>query len=184
MSTFEYLLIFAAIILGLAVSDLAISLHRLLGGGGKVKWDLLSPLAALVAFLKIVTQWWIWRGTEAMAKGFTFEMFLGLLTSTLLLFLLAASALPDEPGDLRQHYQAVRQRWWTLFLGHWMLGNAVSIWAQMQIKGAHLSLLSPAYLLPFVMISLIIIRSRLWHGICLVGFAGLYLTQFAGQTLG
>ena len=38
MGAFEYLLLFAAVILGLAISDLAISLHLLLNAGKKVKW--------------------------------------------------------------------------------------------------------------------------------------------------
>src|SRR5437667_5006187 len=60
MNPFEYLLLFAAIVLGLAISDLAISLHRLLNAAGRVRWGLLSPLAGIIAFLKIITQWWTW----------------------------------------------------------------------------------------------------------------------------
>lgn len=183
MAPFEYLLLFTAIILGLAASDLAISLHRLLNGAARMHWGLLAPLAALVAFLKIVTQWWTWRRAEALAAGFTFEMFLTLLAAVVVLFLLAACALPDEPGDLDAHYASVRRRYWSLFLAHWVLGTGLSIWAQVQIQGAHVALLSPAYLVFPVAVSLILIRHRIWHGLCLAGFAGLYVAQFWGQTL-
>ena len=141
MGAFEYLLLFAAVILGLAVTDLAISLHKVLSAGNRVRWDLLAPLAGLVAFLKIVTQWWTWHAADRLAQGLTFEMFIGLLVGAVLLFLLAASALPDEIGkdervDLGAHYRSVSQRYWTLFLLHWLLMNGVSVWAQMQLEGA------------------------------------------------
>jgi hypothetical protein len=188
MGPFEYLLLFAAIILGLAVCDLALSLHRLLGAGARVKWDWIAPLAAVVAFLKIVTQWWGWFGVEKIAKRLTWEMFLGVLTATVLLFLLAAAALPDEAPseaeiDLAAHWTRVRRRYWILFLGHWLVLNGVSIWAQVQIEGARWNPLAPAYLLAPVIVSLIVVKNRWWQTACLAGLAALYVAQFFGQSL-
>jgi len=74
MGPFEYLLILAVVVLGLALSDLAMSVHRLLAAGKRVRWDWLAPLAALVAFLKIVTQWWVWFGAAGIAAHLTFGM--------------------------------------------------------------------------------------------------------------
>jgi hypothetical protein len=95
------------IVLGVAVNDLAASLHRLLGG--KI-WGVLAPLAAIVAFLKIVSQWWTWYSGARLASGLSFELFLGILTGSILLSLLAACSLPDEAPagefiDLRDHYE-------------------------------------------------------------------------------
>lgn len=187
MSPFEYLLIFAAVILGLAVTDLAVSLHRLLSAGRRVRWDWLAPLAAVVAFLKIVIQWWIWHSAQRLAGGLTFPMFIGVLASAVLLFLLAAAALPDEigreePVDLRAHYAAVSRRYWILFLAHWTLLNAVSAWAQMQVEGARFAA-SPLYLLGLLPLSLIFVRAHWWHALALAGLIVLYLAQFFGQTL-
>jgi hypothetical protein len=187
VSPFEYLLIFAAVVLGLAVTDLAVSLHRLLSAGSRVKWDWLAPLAAAVAFLKIVIQWWIWHAAEGLARGLTFPMFIGVLVSAVLLFLLAAASLPDEIGrnetvDLRAHYAAVSRRYWILFLAHWVLLNAVSAWAQMQVEGARYAP-SPLYLLGLLPLSLSVVRARWWHAFCLLGLIVLYLAQFFGQTL-
>ena len=187
MAPFEFLLLFAAIILGLAVCDLAMSLHRLLAATGRVKWDWVAPLAGVVAFLKIVTQWWTWFGVEQIAKGLTFEMFLVVLMGAVVLFLLAAAALPDEapegPIDLRAHWTTVSRRWWTLFVIHWLLMNAIGIWAQVQIQHAHLLMFAWPYLLMPVSISLIFIRNRWWQTICLLALLGLYLSQFFGQAL-
>ncbi|MFI4933755.1 MAG: hypothetical protein ACHP7N_03985 [Caulobacterales bacterium] len=188
MGQFEYLLMFTGVILGLAVSDLAISLNRLLEAGARVRWDWLAPLAAVVAFLKIVTQWWSWFAAAKIAKGLTFEMFLGVLVGAVLLFLLAAAALPsqtEEPViDLRAYYAKVSRRYWLLFTAHWILVTAISLWAQVEITGARLSFLSPAFLIIPLAVSLAIVRNRAWHTLALLGLVGVYVAQFFGQGLG
>ena len=188
MGAFEYLLLLTAVILGLAVCDLAVSLHRLLAASGRVRWDWLAPLAALVAFLKIVSQWWTFFNAGPLAKGLTFEMFLGVLVSSVLLFLLAADALPDEVHegwiDLRQHYATVRRRFWLLFAAQWLLLTAVSTWAQVAIEKAHLNLLSPAWLVLPAALLLALWKNRWWQTIGLIGFAAVYVAQYFGQHLG
>jgi hypothetical protein len=188
LGQFEYLLLFLAIVLGLAVTDLCVSLNRLLDAGAKVRWDWLAPLAAIVAFLKIVTQWWSWFAAASIAKGVTFEMFVGLLAAAVLLFLLAAVALPDrvdeETVDLRAYYARVSRRYWLLFAAHFALSNVVSAWAQMQVQGARLSLAAPVYLLLPAAVALAFVRNRLLHTVCLLGLIAIYLVQFAGRGLG
>jgi hypothetical protein len=188
LSAFEYLLLFAAVILGLAVCDLAVSIHRLLAARGRVRWDWLAPLAALVVFLKIVTQWWTFFNAGPLAKGLTFEMFLGVLVASVLLFLLAADALPDEvaegPIDLRSHYASVQRRFWLLFAAQWLLLTAVSTWAQVAIEKARLDLASPAWLVLPVALLLAFWKNRWWHTVGLVGFTLVYLGQYFGQHLG
>lgn len=187
MGSFEYLLLFAAVILGLAVSELAVNLNRLLSAKARVHWDWLAPLAALVAFLKIVTQWWVWFQGEAIAKGLTFEMYLGVLIEAVLLFLLAAAALPGEIPekgiDLREAYQAARRRYWLLFALQWMLWNAINVWIQVRIEGAHYSPLQPGYLILPLVLLIAFVRSRILHTVVLLGFAFLYVWQFYGTTL-
>ena len=177
-----------AVVLGLAVSDLAISINRLLEAGARVKWDWLAPLAASVALLKIVTQWWSWFGAAQIAKGLTFEMYLGVLVSAVLLFLLAAAALPDridEAGlDLGAYYAGVARRYWLLFAAHWTLSTAVSTWVQIVVQGAKLTTFSPYYLIVPAAIGLAFVRSRLLHTLAFVGLIGLYLIQLAGHDLG
>jgi hypothetical protein len=188
LGAFEYLMLFAAVILGLAVCDLAVSVHRLLAAGPRVRWDWLAPLAALVAFLKIVTQWWTFFLAGPLAKGLTFEMFLGVLVAAVLLFLLAADALPDEVGegpiDLRAHYARVQRRFWLLFAAQWFLLTAVSTWAQVAIEKAHLDLVSPAWLILPATLLLAFWKNRWWQTIGLVGFVLVYVGQYFGQHLG
>ena len=161
MKPFDYLLLLAAVVLGLALCDLAISTQRLLNAGRRVRWDVYSPLAALVAILKIVAQWWAWFAGEQLSANLTFEMFVGILLSAGLLFLLAATALPDEvPGegiDLARYYAATSRRFWSLFALHFVASNAVFAWVQTRLTGA--------------------------HGIGLTGFIALYVVQDFGRTL-
>jgi putative Mn2+ efflux pump MntP len=185
LGAFEYLLMLAVVVLALAVSDIAISLNRLLDAGARVRWDALAPLAALVAFLKIVTQWWSWYQARPLAKGLTFEMYVAELVGALLLFLLAAAALPSaiegNTIDLRTYYGDVRRRYWWLFISHWVVATGVATWIQMQVAGVPFSPLQPGYLVLLVAISLTVIASRWWHALCLIGFSVLYLAQSFGR---
>jgi len=185
MTPFEYLLLFALIVLGVAVNDLAVSLHRLFGR--PVRWDALAPLAAVVAFLKIVSQWWTWYGGAGLASALTFELFLGILTGSVLLSLLAACALPDErpPGeaiDLKAHYARFAGQYWILFLLHWLVARGMSVLAEVSTTGT-VDVIKSTYLIPPLAASLIIVRTRWWHGLCLVGFTAYYISQLLGRTL-
>jgi hypothetical protein len=190
MGPFEYLLMFASVILALALTDVAVSLNRLLGAADKVKWDWLAPLAALVAFLKIVNQWWVWFAGKAVATDMTYGMFLGILVSAILLFLMCAAALPDaldEPGDLdlRAYYGRVSRRYWLLFAGHWLTANGTSIWIQIVIEKARFAAVSPAYLILPIALALAFFRDRRLHGAGLIAFALLYLAfPFAHRLAG
>jgi hypothetical protein len=188
MNPFEYLLLFAAIVMGLAISDLAISLHRLLNAAGRVRWGLLSPLAAIVAFLKIVTQWWTWYSGQSLAGAFSFEMFIGVMIGAVLLYLIAAAALPEVAEgesivDLSAYYDFVRRRFWLLFAAHWVVATSVSTWAQMQILGAHLNMRSPAYLIVPAAVALAFIKARWVHVLCMIALIVLYVVQLSGQHL-
>jgi hypothetical protein len=188
MAPFEYLLIFAAVILGLAVCELAIGLNRLLAAKGRIKWDWLTPFAALLAFLKIVAQWWAWHAAVPLAAGIDFEMYLAVLASAALLFMLAAAAFPGTAGDggadLRAHYELVRRRYWILFTLHFLAASAISIWLQVQVQGASISLASPVYLIAPVGLSLIFIRNLWWHTAALIGLCLVYFLAYFGSTLG
>jgi hypothetical protein len=189
LGPFEYLLIFLSIVLGLAVSDLCISLNRLLGAGAKVRWDWLAPMAAVVAFLKIITQWWAWFGASQFANGLTFEMFVLLVVAVVLLFLLAAAALPDSADehqiDLRAYYAQVARRYWLLVAAHYLVTDAVNLWVRLQVAGAGLTAdLALLLFYPAAALALAFVRSRFLHAVCLALLIGLYLFQSAGRALG
>lgn len=55
----EYFLGLLAIITGLAITDMIVSLHVLLRRFGRVRWDWLPMAAATLVFVVIVRSWWI-----------------------------------------------------------------------------------------------------------------------------
>jgi hypothetical protein len=143
-------------------------------------------MAAALAFIRIVTQWWTWHDADQIAVGLTFGMFLGILVSTILLFLMAAAALPDEirdAVDLKAYYASISRRFWLLFAGQWLVLNGVSTWAQITISKAHFQFGSPLYLIPPAAVALAFIRHRLVQAVGLAGFLILYLATFFGRTL-
>jgi hypothetical protein len=189
LGPFEYLLVFLSIVLGLALSDLCVSLNRLLEAAGRVRWDWLSPLAAIVAFLKLLTQWWTWFASANVAKGLTFGMFAMLMVSVVLLFLLAAVSLPDQVAegdgvDLRAYYRQTARRYWLLYAAHYVTVNALAVWVQVTLLHSRLDwTLLLAVLFPTAAIVLAFVRVRLLHLASLVALIAVYLLQFAGHTL-
>ena len=94
MSAFEYTSVMSSIIVGLALVDILVSLNRLIRAGGGVRWHWAAPATALLIFLTIVQIWWsIYRPQDA---PMTIGQFLPLVVELVILFLLAAAALPDD----------------------------------------------------------------------------------------
>jgi Na+/melibiose symporter-like transporter len=117
-------------------------------------------------------------------------MYLAVLVGAVLLFMLAAAALPNPAGgeesvDLRTHYERVRRRFWIVFTIHYAVNVATSLWLQMAI---HHDYVLPWYawlvwLMVPVSVSLAVFRSRIWHSVALGALCLVYLVQFWGHTL-
>jgi hypothetical protein len=114
---FEYALGLFAVLIGLAVTDVAASLHHLLRSRHRVRWDPLALLAALYALLLAVGMWFDLWGVRNFAATRHFFFYLSLVAIFLVLFLIAAVSLPDKPEsdcDLRLHYEGSRRYYWAL----------------------------------------------------------------------
>ena len=118
MNTFEYITVLVAIVIGLAIADIATSLHRLLRAGRRVSWDWLAPLAALLVLLELFNLWWKWHAFTGTTLGEVVPYF-GVL---LLLFLTASAALPDEvPAeglDLRVYFHEAHRHFWAVYTAY------------------------------------------------------------------
>ncbi len=120
MTPGDYVAAFASIIVALAVTDLAHSMHRLLRARKRVRWDWLPLATAILILFATLQFWWaffdIWRSSTQ----FTLGGFLPPFTSLLMLFFCASAALPDEcPADgmdLKSYYDENRTYFWTLFM--------------------------------------------------------------------
>jgi hypothetical protein len=92
---FFYLAAFVTVVLGLALSDMVQSLHRLLRAGARVRWSPLPVLAAgLVAAALLAQFFLLWEYLGP--RRFSFLDLLGALAPSVLITLPALAALPDE----------------------------------------------------------------------------------------
>ena len=112
----EQALVFASIIVGVAISDQIVSFHRLLRSGVPVKWHWAQPWFALIVLLLNVMIWWSIVGEE---KGdLTIGEFVPILVQLIILALLTIATLPDRVGpegvDLAAFYQSNRRYQWGL----------------------------------------------------------------------
>ena len=93
---FEYALGMFAVLIGLAVADIAASLHRLLRNKGRVRWDPLALLAACYALCMAVYMWFDIWGVRHFDATRHFFFYIGLVAELFILYLIAAASLPDE----------------------------------------------------------------------------------------
>ncbi|CAN5169838.1 hypothetical protein BH10PSE1_BH10PSE1_18300 [soil metagenome] len=115
MDAKEYLLSLLAILTGLAISDMVVSLHGLLRRFRQVHWDWLPVTAAALIFAVIVNSWWIsWNSKWEGMTPVEFMIVLGQLIS---MFLAAKAILPDDKDedrlDLLDYYRRTNRYVWT-----------------------------------------------------------------------
>ena len=119
MSGADYILGLLAIITGLAISDMIVSLHGLLINRRHVKWDWLPLVAAACVLLLIISTWrHLYVGFQGAVKGPPIWVFVTILAGNVGLYLAARAALPDrvsigESCDLRAHYDFVDRYLWS-----------------------------------------------------------------------
>lgn len=114
---FEFALGLFAVLIGLAIADVATSFHRLVRSQTRVVWDPLCLLAALYALGLAIGMWFDLWGVRHSTQMRHFFFYAWMLADLFVLFLLAAASLPDGPGetsDLREHYARSRRYYWTL----------------------------------------------------------------------
>lgn len=116
---FEYALGVFAVLIGLAVADVATSFHRLARSRYPVVWDPLCLLGAFYALCLAVGMWFDLWGVRQFTATRHFFFYLWLVALLFVLFLIAADSLPDEAGeacDLKAHYAGNRRYFWTLVI--------------------------------------------------------------------
>lgn len=114
---FEYAIGVFAVLIGLAIADIATSFHRLLRSKSPVNWDPLALIAALYALCMAIYMWFDLWGVRNFAATRYFVFYLLLFAQLFVLFLIAASSLPDEAStsnDLHEYYAANRRNFWFL----------------------------------------------------------------------
>lgn len=175
MSITEHVTVFLSIIVGIAIGDLLLSLHKLLRARVLVRWHWLPLLVALSMLLLTVSYWWMAFNWYQASQGLTVADFLPTLAQFVVLFLLVAASLPDEVPpegvDLREWYFANSKIYWTMAMlsllldiivgGTHELGPGDGIVDLLRIKANDL------LLLPFT-IAMIVYRKIWYHGVFVI----------------
>jgi hypothetical protein len=139
---FEFALGLFAVLIGLAVADVATSFHKLMRSRSKVKWDPLVLLTALYSLLLAVGMWFDIWGVRKFEVVRHFVFYLAIVAQLFVLFLIAAASLPDDAHasiDLREYYAANRRYFWFLVSLNQLIYLALGVY----FTGSMFSQLSP-----------------------------------------
>ncbi|HYH80787.1 MAG TPA: hypothetical protein VEX86_13390 [Longimicrobium sp.] len=184
MTPFEYVLPMVSILIGLAVGDLSLSLHRLLRARRRVRWDWLPLAAALLVLLLILEFWWAFYGIGRAEVWTRYWGFLILGAALISIFLLASAALPDaipddEELDLASYYQENRRYFWTLFALFTVLALVLDLLVEADAVSVATGPLRAAPTVGFaaLMLSLAFVENRRYHAVMVL----LLLTFFGWQ---
>tara|TARA_R110002033_G_scaffold81224_1_gene132052 strand:- start:1802 stop:2377 length:576 start_codon:yes stop_codon:yes gene_type:complete len=119
MSVSEYIILFSSILIGLAVADLSLSLHRMLRARKQICWNLIVPTLGFVVLCSILNLWWSIYVKYSGLESISFLEFLPQVFILVTFFLISASVFPDEIPqeglDLQDFYIENRGQIWGLF---------------------------------------------------------------------
>ena len=189
MSPFDYALGLVSVLVGLALADVAASLHRLLRQARLVRWDGRVVLCVVLVIITITGMWFEVWSIRSVKAVLSYPFYLSLFLEFMVLFLVCAACLPDEPGencDLGAFYERNRTYLWSLFalfqtsfFLHWIYfaGLRMSNHWQTLLLGTWVGV----PLLVFVLLAMI--RSRWFHYIALLALIAYRLLNYWNFTL-
>lgn len=177
MDKFEYVVGLAAVITGVGLSDIAVSLHRLLKRRVGVAWDWMPIAFALYAGAVLMRLWyqlWLVRDRPEVT-GLPFVSVQ--VVQTLVLVLVASAALPDDDDfadgqiDLRDYYAAQGRYAWTAYGVFILMWLATALYF-MIIRDGWVDRFADPYvaaffLPPLVLTGLALVTGRRWQGVML-----------------
>jgi hypothetical protein len=118
MTGFEYALALLSVLIGLTLSEIATDFHRLVRNAGTVRWDGRVLLSAALVTVVVVRMWFTYWRIKDVGLVLVFPFYLSLFAGLMVLYMLGASCLPEDPPadcDLGAFYERNRRSLWTLF---------------------------------------------------------------------
>lgn len=171
MDKFEYVVALVAVITGVGLADVAMSLHRLLKRRAGVVWYWIPVAIALYASLALMRLWYqFWSVHDNLvATGLPFVAVQ--TVQTLVLVLVAVAALPDEDDfrdgrvDLGAYYATHWRYVWTMYLVFCAMWVGTGAYFRLS-KGALVSDATFAlyFGVPIVATVAALAFGRRWHG--------------------
>ena len=186
MSLFEFTFALGAVILGLALTHVAATVHKLLLAGRRVQW---APEPVLLTIIVLFVIIWVWLGSwsNRSLASVTFGHTLLEVAKLMTLYIAAASCLPEpadsEPLNLGEYYDRTRLLSFgslivsvLLFRIDYIVSNGMP--STLTFRFAVFMLLYPV-----LYASLIFVRNR-WFNVLALGFVIVYFGwRVGGQEL-
>jgi hypothetical protein len=187
---FEFAIGVFAVLIGLAIADIATSFQRLLGSQSTVKWDPLALLAAAYALCMAIYMWFDLWGVRNFAATRNFIFYIALFSELFVLYLIAASSLPSEGGerDLFEFYSRNRRRFWFLIAlfqigyvaaGFYFIAGMIAKLPRVVVAFALTQMVAPLILA----LILYLTKSRVVHYIGLVLLFVVMLVHYGRQSI-
>lgn len=122
MDRFEYAIGLISLIVGLALADIVVSLHRLIKHRHESRWDLPAILAVTLVAFTIIGMWYDAWALRRIADQLNIWFYSTFLLEFFFLFLAASAVLPDERADgwdvPAYHLRQKSYLWGTMALFH------------------------------------------------------------------
>jgi hypothetical protein len=177
VSPFEHLSVLISIIIGLGLTHVLASLHRLVQARERVTFHWLPMVWVVLIFVSQVEWWWASFGWRNQVE-WNFFFFLFILLSPVSMYLSAAFVLPDveagESYDLKQYYFHTRG-WLFLALA---LGPAVDAVRRAAQSGSLLDAGAVSNAVSAVLVGSLAISHKLWYHVLVTLVVGAIFLAF------
>jgi hypothetical protein len=192
MEAFDYAMGLVSIVVGIAISDLAFSFHRLFRHRRTLSWDARTLLAAALTFVVLFSMWFDLWSVHGRPEILNYPFLLSIIVELVLLFLMATAVLPDEPlpnDDLATFYDNNARSIWIFFLlfqisyvGHWFYFKMTSPSYELDHMLARL----PAVLMVPVAAGALVLmpRRRMLHLILITSLLIYWLVTYSDNRIG
>jgi hypothetical protein len=193
MTPFDYAVGLITILVGLALADVCVSLHKLLRLGRSVRWDGRVILSVAFVITLITGMWFSVWSIRTVGVVLRYPFYLTLFLEFMMLFLVCAACLPDDAAenrDLKVFYEGNRRYLWTLFalfqtsfLLHWIYFQMDPAGHGPTHRGSPLVAGAMVFAPAVVFLLLAFIRARRFHYGALVALLIFYLYVYWRATL-
>ena len=182
--SFDYALGLFAVMFGLALTDIAASVHKLVRHGRGVRWDGRVIASVLLVIVITVRLWFSLWSVRNVGSILVFPFYLTMFVELMILFLLAASCLPDEPvPDLAAFYDGNCRVFWTIFAIYQLIYGLHWVWF-VGAGGAPLRIWAAVFVPLGLYATLVFVRARWLHYAVPIGVAGFEIAVNWNRSLG
>lgn len=183
MTPFEIFFGLSSVILGLALTEIASSISKLLRAGRQVRWApepvLQTVLIILIVVFVWADQWW-----SHSAASFTVGQALFQVTKLLAVYVAAASVLGEREGkmsvDLREHYYALRGVTYGALVTGLILFTIYSAIYFPRPDRVSIAYIAGSAAVPLAYVVAAFVRSRIYHLVMLVAVIALFGSRIVG----